>query len=131
MLSYLLPFCLLLFDISSSNNLLLYNVYYHSVMLFYPSLKQPKIDKDHSTWLHLRIREFDPKFTVARGHPAKSSGPAVDGRWTLGFPSAKACENARLLILEEICKQRTFVESILDPLLQDDYIKNMLDSQDN
>ncbi|GLT24903.1 hypothetical protein SLA2020_000650 [Shorea laevis] len=91
----------------------------------------PKIDKDHSTWLHLRIREFDPKFTVARGHPAKSSGPAVDGRWTLGFPSAKACENARLLILEEICKQRTFVESILDPLLQDDYMENMLDSQDN
>ncbi|XP_021289136.1 uncharacterized protein LOC110420226 isoform X1 [Herrania umbratica] len=80
----------------------------------------PKIDEDHPTWLHLRIREFDPKFIKAKGSQSKVSNPAADGRWTLGFPSAKACETARLLILEEACKQRSSVESILAPLLQDD-----------
>ncbi|OMO68546.1 hypothetical protein COLO4_29595 [Corchorus olitorius] len=89
----------------------------------------PKIDEDHPTWLHLRIREFYPKFLTAKGKQSKVSNPAVDGRWTLGFPSAKACETARLLILEEASKQRSSVESILAPLLQDDYVENMLDSQ--
>ncbi|XVF07561.1 hypothetical protein REPUB_Repub06bG0149900 [Reevesia pubescens] len=89
----------------------------------------PKIDEDHPTWLHLRIREFDPKFITARGKQSTVSNPAADGRWTLGFPSANACETARLLIYEEACKQRSFVESILAPLLQDDYLGNTSDSQ--
>ncbi|XP_022766977.1 uncharacterized protein LOC111311664 isoform X2 [Durio zibethinus] len=89
----------------------------------------PKIDEDHPTWLHLRIREFDSKFITASAKQSTVSNPATDGRWTLGFPSAKACETAHLLILEEVCKQRSFVESILAPLLQDDYLGNMSDSQ--
>ncbi|XVF55836.1 hypothetical protein PTKIN_Ptkin06aG0068600 [Pterospermum kingtungense] len=91
----------------------------------------PKIDEDHQTWLHLRIREFDPKFITAKANQSKVSNPAADGRWTLGFTSAKACETARLLILEETCKQRSSVESILAPLLNDDFPGNMLDSQDD
>ncbi|XVE75878.1 hypothetical protein DITRI_Ditri12bG0127100 [Diplodiscus trichospermus] len=87
----------------------------------------PKIDEDHPTWLHLRIREFDPKFITAKGRQSAVSDPAADGRWTLGFPSAKACETARLLILEEVCKQRSLVESILAPLFHDDYLGNKLD----
>ena len=92
-------------------------------------MKQPKIDEDHPTWLHLRIREFDPKFITAKGKHSTVSDPSADGRWTLGFLSVKACETARLLVLEEACKQRSFVESILAPLLQDDYQGNMLDNQ--
>ncbi|XWS66592.1 hypothetical protein CRYUN_Cryun05aG0213000 [Craigia yunnanensis] len=89
----------------------------------------PKIDEDHPTWLHLRIREFDPKFITAKGNQSTVSDPAVEGRWTLGFTSVKVCETTRLLVLEEACKQRSFVESILAPLLQDDYQGNMLDNQ--
>jgi protein CLEC16A len=58
------------------------------------------------------------------------SNHVADGRWTIGFPNAKACEAARLLILEETCKQRSFVESLLTPLLQDDYIGNISDIPD-
>jgi len=54
----------------------------------------------------------------------------TDGRWTLGFSNAEACKAARLLILEETHKQRSFVESILAPLLQDDYLGNLSDNQD-
>ncbi|KAL4606009.1 hypothetical protein ACB092_09G071100 [Castanea dentata] len=87
----------------------------------------PKIDNDHPSWLHLRIREFDPKFNTskARSNHLKMSNHVADGKWTLGFPNAKACEAARLLILEETCKQRSFVESTLAPLLQDDYLGNL------
>ncbi|XP_039042694.1 protein TRANSPARENT TESTA 9-like isoform X2 [Hibiscus syriacus] len=81
----------------------------------------PKIDKDHPTWLHLRIREFDPDFFKAKGNQSKVSNPPADGRWTLGFHSAKACEAAQLLILEEPCKQRFSVERMLAPLLREDY----------
>ncbi|XP_062166676.1 protein TRANSPARENT TESTA 9-like isoform X2 [Alnus glutinosa] len=92
----------------------------------------PKIDKDHPSWLHLRIRELDPRFDTskARGNHLKMSNHFADGRWTLGFSNAKACEAARLLILEETCKQRSFVESILAPLLQDNYLGNLSDNQD-
>lgn len=58
------------------------------------------------------------------------SNHVADGKWTLGFPNAKACEAARLLILEETCKQRSFVESTLSPLLQDDYLGNLSDVED-
>ncbi|GAV57330.1 FPL domain-containing protein [Cephalotus follicularis] len=90
----------------------------------------PKIDEEHPSWLHLRIREFDPKFDTSKtkGYHLKVSNPAGDGRWTLGFPDAKACEAARLLILAETCKQRSFVESILAPLLNDDYLGSLSDS---
>ncbi|XP_059462464.1 protein TRANSPARENT TESTA 9-like isoform X2 [Corylus avellana] len=92
----------------------------------------PKIDKDHPTWLHLRIRELDPRFDTskARGNHLKMPNHFTDGRWTLGFSNAKACEAARLLILEETHKQRSFVESILAPLLQDNYLGNLSDNQD-
>ncbi|KAF5473495.1 hypothetical protein F2P56_010102 [Juglans regia] len=92
----------------------------------------PKIDKDHPSWLHLQIREFDPRFDAskARGNHLKMSNHVADGRWTLGFPNAKACDMARLLILEETGKQRSFVESMLAPLLQDDFLGNLSDNQD-
>ncbi|KAK2655428.1 hypothetical protein Ddye_008480 [Dipteronia dyeriana] len=92
----------------------------------------PKIDKDHQTWLHLWIREFDPISSVSktRGLNPKKSNSAVDGRWTLGFPSTKACEAARLLIHEETCKQRSFVESKLAPLLQNNYTGDISACQD-
>ncbi|XP_041027932.1 protein TRANSPARENT TESTA 9-like isoform X1 [Juglans microcarpa x Juglans regia] len=92
----------------------------------------PKIDKDHPSWLHLQIREFDPRFDTskARGNRLKMSNHVADGRWTLGFPNAKACETARLLILEETGKQRSFVERMLAPLLQDDFLGNLSDNQD-
>ncbi|MBA0740109.1 hypothetical protein Gogos_013331 [Gossypium gossypioides] len=89
----------------------------------------PRIDEDHPTWLHLRIREFEPNFVKAKGSQSKVSTPPADGRWTLGFHSAKACETARLLILEKTCKQRSSVESMLAPLLREDYLVNVLDSQ--
>lgn len=86
-------------------------------------LIQPKIDEDHPSWLHLRIREFDPQFYTikARGnHLSMPHDHLADGRWTLGFPNAKACEEAQLAILNEITKQRSAVEYVLAPLLQDD-----------
>ncbi|KAL5742088.1 hypothetical protein ACOSP7_028820 [Xanthoceras sorbifolium] len=91
----------------------------------------PKLDEEHQTWLHLRIREFDPRSSVSktRGPIPKRSNSAVDGRWTLGFPSAKACEAARLLIDEETCKQRSFVETKLAPLLQNNYPGDFSDCQ--
>ncbi|KAJ4705378.1 Protein CLEC16A like [Melia azedarach] len=91
----------------------------------------PKIDEDHPTWLHLRIRDFDPrsKASKTRGYNSNVSSAAVDGRWTLGFPSAKACETARLLILEETYKQRSFIKSLLAPLLQNNDLKNLSDGQ--
>ncbi|KAJ0089225.1 hypothetical protein Patl1_32691 [Pistacia atlantica] len=91
----------------------------------------PKIDEDHPTWLHLRIKEFDPRSNASktRGFNAKKSNTGVDGRWTLGFTSEKACEAARLLILEETHKQRSLVESILAPFLRKDHLENSLDTQ--
>lgn len=94
-------------------------------------LKQPKIDEDHPTWLHLRIREFDPrsKTSKSRGYNSNVSNSAVDGRWTLGFPSAKGCETAHLLILEETYKQRSFIKSLLAPLLQKNDPVNLYNEQ--
>ncbi|XP_021892408.1 uncharacterized protein LOC110810534 [Carica papaya] len=91
----------------------------------------PNIDGDHPTWLHLRIREFDPRFNPNknRGYSTKTAHPAADGRWTLGFPSTKACEAAHLLILEETRKHRSFIESILAPLLQSNFLETFADSQ--
>ncbi|KAH1262571.1 Protein TRANSPARENT TESTA 9 [Glycine max] len=82
----------------------------------------PKIDEDHPSWLHLQIREFDPQFysTKARGNHLSMPDHLADGRWTLGFPNARACEEAHLVILNEITKQRSAVEYMLAPLLQDD-----------
>ncbi|XP_065856059.1 protein TRANSPARENT TESTA 9-like [Euphorbia lathyris] len=81
----------------------------------------PKIDADHPTWLHLRIREFDPRIpnaSKANGNKSKTSNHTSDGRWTLGFSSIEACEAARVAILEEINKQRSSVRSALAPLLE-------------
>lgn len=84
---------------------------------------QPKIDEQHSSWLHLRIREFDPQFYSIKGRGNQLSMPdhySADGRWTLGFPNARACEEAQLAILNEMGKQRSAVEYMLAPLLEDD-----------
>nr|KYP73830.1 Protein CLEC16A [Cajanus cajan] len=82
----------------------------------------PKIDENHPSWLHLRIREFDPQFysIKAKGNLLDMAHHLVDGRWTLGFPNARACEEAKLVILNEISKQRSAVEYVLAPLLQHD-----------
>ncbi|XP_057741494.1 protein TRANSPARENT TESTA 9-like isoform X2 [Arachis stenosperma] len=82
----------------------------------------PTIDKDHPSWLHLRVREFNPKLyaTKAKGDHFSMPDHFVDGRWTLGFPDAKACKDAHLAILREITKQRSAVEATLAPLLNYD-----------
>ncbi|KAF7146244.1 hypothetical protein RHSIM_Rhsim04G0130200 [Rhododendron simsii] len=79
----------------------------------------PKIDENHPTWLHLQIREFDPTFDEKklRSHRVNATNHEQDGKWTIGFTNAKACDAARLLILEETNKQRSSVESLLAPLL--------------
>ncbi|RDX87300.1 Protein CLEC16A, partial [Mucuna pruriens] len=80
----------------------------------------PKIDEDHPSWLHLRIREFDPQFYSIKARGNHITDHLADGRWTLGFPNARACEEAQLAILNEIAKQRSAVEYMLAPLLQHD-----------
>ncbi|XP_027189779.1 protein TRANSPARENT TESTA 9-like isoform X2 [Cicer arietinum] len=82
----------------------------------------PKIDEDHPSWLHLRIRNFDPQFYTIKARDNNLSKPdhLADGRWTLGFPNEKACEEAQLAILNEVTKQRSAVEYMLAPLLQND-----------
>ncbi|KAK9289690.1 hypothetical protein L1049_007848 [Liquidambar formosana] len=94
-------------------------------------LSQPKKDENHPTWLHLQIREFDPKFDTSksRGHHLSDSNHVADGKWTLGFSNAEACEAARLLILKETSKQRSSVNNLLAPLLQDNSLGDLSDSQ--
>lgn len=102
-----------------------------SIFFFY--LIQPKIDDAHPTWLHLTIREFDPKFGVdkLKGQQLKNMNQMAGGRWTLGFPTAKACDTARLLINEETRKQRSNVEHLLAPLLHNSgCIEKLLEVQD-
>lgn len=91
----------------------------------------PKRDESQPTWLHLRIREFEPRFDTSKtiGKYSIASNHVADGRWTLGFSSAEACEAARLLILEEIQKQRYSVESLLAPLLRSSSRGDLSDSQ--
>jgi protein CLEC16A len=86
-------------------------------------LIQPKIDEDHPSWLLLRIRNFDPQFYTIKASENNLSMPEqlTDGRWILGFPNAKACEEAQLAILNEVTKLRSAVEYILAPLLQKDH----------
>ncbi|PRQ44103.1 hypothetical protein RchiOBHm_Chr3g0475531 [Rosa chinensis] len=92
----------------------------------------PKVDEDHPTWLHLQIREFEPKFrTKFRGYHAAKSNHIVDGRWTLGFSDAKACAAARSSVLEETRKLRSSVESLLAPLLQNNCLGNLSESEDD
>ncbi|XP_024459613.1 protein TRANSPARENT TESTA 9 isoform X3 [Populus trichocarpa] len=83
----------------------------------------PKIDEDQPTWLHLRIREFEPRINGGknRSYNTKEFIQVADGRWTIGFPNAKACGTARLAILEETSKQRSSVRNALGPLFQNDY----------
>ncbi|KAK6942546.1 hypothetical protein RJ641_027923, partial [Dillenia turbinata] len=93
---------------------------------------RPTIDEDHRTWLHLRIREFDPKFITNESkeyHP-NSSINDLEGRWTLGFSTTEACDAARSLILEETGKQRSSVESLLSAFLEGHIFQNSLSSSD-
>ncbi|KAG5243911.1 hypothetical protein OIU77_030977 [Salix suchowensis] len=92
----------------------------------------PKIDEDQPTWLHLRIREFEPRLNVGknRSYNTKAFDQVADGRWTIGFPNAKACDTARLAILEEASKQKSSVGNALGPLFQNDYGGGSPDGQD-
>ncbi|XP_038719576.1 protein TRANSPARENT TESTA 9-like isoform X2 [Tripterygium wilfordii] len=86
----------------------------------------PKIDEGHPTWLHLRIREFDTMFDASnKGFCSKMSNDTSDGRWTLGFSTAKACEAAQLLILRETSKQRSATARMLAPLLNSSHTKDL------
>ncbi|KAI5674428.1 hypothetical protein M9H77_14792 [Catharanthus roseus] len=69
----------------------------------------PKIDENHPTWLHLRLREFEPSFDVSKNGTfgSKTRVGASKGRWTLGFRNADYCSAAYSAILEEARKQRT------------------------
>ncbi|XP_058109055.1 protein TRANSPARENT TESTA 9-like isoform X2 [Magnolia sinica] len=81
----------------------------------------PIIDENHPTWLHLRIRDYDPEVEASKTgrHQSNTSDDhTVDRRWTLGFLSSEACEAAHSIILKEISKQRSSVESLLAPFLQ-------------
>ncbi|XAR69817.1 hypothetical protein NMG60_11001542 [Bertholletia excelsa] len=79
----------------------------------------PRIDESSPTWLHLQIREFDPQLKEKKSQRDNlSTSHHEDGRWTLGFADAEACNAAQLMILEETIKQKSFVESLLAPLLQ-------------
>ncbi|KAJ6406746.1 hypothetical protein OIU84_010290 [Salix udensis] len=46
------------------------------------------------------------------------------------FPNAKACDTARLAILEEASKQKSSVGNALGPLFQNDYGGGSPDGQD-
>ncbi|CAI9097619.1 OLC1v1034090C1 [Oldenlandia corymbosa var. corymbosa] len=81
----------------------------------------PKIDENHPTWLHLLLREFQPRFHSTDRYRKVESGssiPVAQGRWTLGFSDADVCQAAYSRILEETRKQRSFVESLITPLLE-------------
>ncbi|RWR82290.1 FPL domain-containing protein [Cinnamomum micranthum f. kanehirae] len=81
----------------------------------------PTVDKKHLTWLHLRVRDHQPEIEgskTGRYQCIISDDHVVDRRWTLGFSSKEACDAAQLLILKEISKQRSRVESLLAPLLR-------------
>lgn len=86
----------------------------------------PKKDEKHATWLHLCIRDFSPKISGKRSNLNSSNHDNV-AKWTLGFSDAGACEAARLLIYEETCKQRSFIESLLAPFLYDSYLNEEAD----
>ncbi|XP_061965050.1 protein TRANSPARENT TESTA 9-like isoform X3 [Populus nigra] len=92
----------------------------------------PKIDEDQPTWLHLRIREFEPRINGGKNksYNTKEFIQVADGRWTIGFPNAKACGTARSAILEETSKQRSSVRNALGPLFQNDYGGGSSDRQD-
>ncbi|XP_048504518.1 protein TRANSPARENT TESTA 9 isoform X3 [Beta vulgaris subsp. vulgaris] len=88
----------------------------------------PKVDEERGTWLHLCIREFNPAL-LGKNCNSKSLIHETDARWTLGFSDAEACEAASLLIAEETCKQRSFIESLLAPCLYDNHVGGEVDRQ--
>lgn len=88
----------------------------------------PEIDEKHGTWLHLCIREFNPKF-LDKSNNLNSPCHKTDARWTLGFSDAETCKAASLLIAEETSKQRSFIECLLAPFLYDNLLSGEADSQ--
>ncbi|GAB2227155.1 hypothetical protein Drorol1_Dr00008967 [Drosera rotundifolia] len=88
----------------------------------------PKIEDDHPSWLHLRVREFNPHHKDKTIH-LNGNNEEPEGRWTLGFFNAEACEAACVLISEETYKQRSAVEAFLAPFLYDNYPRNVSDAQ--
>lgn len=89
----------------------------------------PRIDDEHSTWLHLRIREFDPRVHAKKAGANDFTGAnnVVDGRWTLAFQTTEICDSALLLTQRELDKQRSSVERLLAPFLQNYSPKNSSD----
>ncbi|KAK7388154.1 hypothetical protein VNO78_22961 [Psophocarpus tetragonolobus] len=65
----------------------------------------PRIDDEHATWLHLRIRSSSLPFLDAvqfKGYGKKKTKASVDGRWTLAFRDEETCKSAFLMTVEEI-----------------------------
>lgn len=79
----------------------------------------PKVDKDHPKWLHLRIRS--PHYPSAEfgkvGTGRSRVRRLVDGRWTLAFPDEQTCNHAQEAVTEEIDIQRLAVAQVLEPFL--------------
>ncbi|MFS7967096.1 hypothetical protein Hanom_Chr09g00781711 [Helianthus anomalus] len=84
----------------------------------------PKIDDNHSKWLHLRIRPPTlPLTETARNSSNHKLKPKllVDGRWTLAFKDDEACRSAFTMIHEEIDLQCSEVERRLKPMISEDF----------
>ncbi|XP_068463902.1 protein TRANSPARENT TESTA 9-like isoform X2 [Phaseolus vulgaris] len=64
----------------------------------------PRIDDNHATWLHLRIRASSLPFVdpaQIKDYGKKKTKASVDGRWTLAFRDEETCKSAFLMIVEE------------------------------
>ncbi|KAF8400228.1 hypothetical protein HHK36_013525 [Tetracentron sinense] len=91
----------------------------------------PRIDNNHSKWLHLCIRPstlpfMDPSKTdIIRKAKTKVM---VDGRWTLAFRDEESCKSAFSMILEEMDQQYNEVERRLKPLFDLDRAVDALDT---
>ncbi|XP_027068503.1 protein TRANSPARENT TESTA 9-like isoform X3 [Coffea eugenioides] len=84
----------------------------------------PKIDEEHPTWLLVHLRDFEPRLRSDETKTLDSHTSLPEqGRWILGFLSAKDCKAAFSVILEETRKQRSFVENLVAPVLEEKLFK--------
>ncbi|XP_027329410.1 protein TRANSPARENT TESTA 9-like [Abrus precatorius] len=80
----------------------------------------PRIDDEHVTWLHLRIRSSSIPFldpVKFNDHGKMKTKTLVDGRWTLAFRDEGSCKSAFLMVVEEINFLSGEVHRRLKPLL--------------
>ncbi|KAK7347776.1 hypothetical protein VNO80_22315 [Phaseolus coccineus] len=80
----------------------------------------PRIDDNHATWLHLRIRASSLPFldpVQFKDYGKKKTKASVDGRWTLAFRDEETCKSAFLMIVEENNFLSNEVHRRLKPLL--------------